>query len=51
MLTLVRSDLGLAFVPEPMARGNLHRKRILQMNLQEAIPSRSVAWSTTPAAR
>ena len=34
MLTLVRSDLGLAFVPEPMARGNLHRKRILQMNLQ-----------------
>lgn len=29
MLTLVRSDLGLAFVPEPMARGNLHRKRIL----------------------
>ena len=35
MLTLVRSDLGLAFVPEPMARGNLHRKRILQMNLQE----------------
>lgn len=48
MLTLVRSDLGLAFVPEPMARGNLHRKRILQMNLQEAIPSRSVCLVYDP---
>lgn len=47
-LTLVRSDLGLAFVPEPMARGNLHRKRILQMNLQEAIPSRSVCLVYDP---
>ena len=42
MLTLVRSELGLAFVPEPMARGNLHRKRIVQLHLQEAIPPRSV---------
>ena len=48
MLTLVRSDLGLAFVPEPMARGNLHRKRILQMNLQEAIPPRSVCLVYDP---
>ena len=42
MLTLVRSELGLAFVPEPMARGNLHRGRIVQLHLQEAIPPRSV---------
>ena len=40
LLTLVRSELGLAFVPEPMARGNLHRKCIVQ--LQEAIPPRSI---------
>ena len=42
MLTLVRSELGLAFVPEPMARGNLHRGRIVQLTLQEEIPPRSV---------
>ena len=42
MLTLVRSELGLAFVPEPMARGNLARGRIVQLHLQEAIPPRSV---------
>ncbi len=42
MLTLVRSELGLAFMPEPMVRGNLNRGRIVQLNLQEAIPPRSV---------
>ena len=42
MLTLVRSELGLAFVPEPMARGNLARGRIVQLNLRESIPPRSV---------
>ena len=42
MLTLVRSELGLAFVPEPMARGNLSRGRIVQLSLRETIPPRSV---------
>lgn len=42
MLTLVRSELGLAFVPEPMARGNLNRGRIVQLTLQERIPPRTV---------
>ena len=42
MLTLVRSELGLAFVPEPMARGNLARGRIVQLDLREHIPPRSV---------
>ena len=42
MLTLVRSELGLAFVPEPMARGNLTRGRIVQLDLREDIPPRSV---------
>ena len=42
MLTLVRSELGLAFVPEPMARGNLRRGRIVQLQLREQIPPRSV---------
>ena len=42
MLTLVRSELGLAFMPEPMARGSLHRGRIVQLHLQEEIPPRSV---------
>ena len=42
MLTLVRSELGLAFMPEPMVRGNLQRGRIVQLNLRETIPPRSV---------
>ena len=42
MLTLVRSELGLAFMPEPMARGNLQRGRIVQLHLREEIPPRSV---------
>ena len=42
MLTLVKSELGLAFVPEPMAREPLGRGEIVQLHLQELIPSRSV---------
>ena len=42
MLTLVRSELGLAFMPEPMVRGNLQRGRIVQLNLRETIPPRLV---------
>ena len=42
MLTLVKSELGLAFVPEPMAKDPLERGEIVQLHLQEIIPSRSI---------
>ena len=42
MLSLVNSELGLAFVPEPMAREPLQRGEIVQLHLQEIIPSRSI---------
>ena len=42
MLTLVRRELGLAFVPEPMARDLLDRGEIVQLHLQESIPMRSI---------
>ena len=31
MMTLVKSELGLAFVPEPMARSSLQRRSIVQL--------------------
>ena len=42
MLTLVKSELGLAFVPEPMAKEPLERGEIVQLHLQEIIPMRSI---------
>ena len=42
MLTLVKSGLGLAFLPEPMAREPLQRNEVVQIHLQEVIPSRSI---------
>lgn len=42
MLTLVRSELGLAFVPEPMTRNALRSREIVQLTLREEIPARSV---------
>ncbi len=42
MLTLVRSELGLAFVPEPMTRNALKSREIVQLTLREEIPARSV---------
>ena len=38
MLTLVKSELGLAFVPEPMAKELLARGEIVELHLQEIIP-------------
>ena len=43
MMTLVKSELGLAFVPEPMARSSLRRRSIVQLTLREEIPQRSVS--------
>ena len=42
MLTLVKSELGLAFVPEPMAKDLLARGELVQLHLQEIIPTRSI---------
>lgn len=42
MLTLVKSELGIAFVPEPMAREPLARREIVEIHLQEQIPVRSI---------
>ena len=42
MLTLVKSELGLAFLPQPMAGEPLARGEIVQLHLQEIIPQRSV---------
>ena len=42
MLTLVKSELGLAFVPEPMAKELLARGELVELHLQEIIPSRSI---------
>ncbi len=42
MLTLVKSELGLAFVPEPMVKHLLEQGRLVQLHLQEVIPSRSI---------
>ena len=42
MLTLVKSELGLAFVPEPMAKDALERGELVQLHLQEIIPTRSI---------
>ena len=42
MLTLVKSELGLAFLPQPMAEEPLARGEIVELHLQEIIPQRSV---------
>lgn len=42
ILPLVQCELGLAFVPEPMARAALARQDIVQIPLQEQVPSRQV---------
>ena len=42
MLTLVRSELGLAFLPEPMTRAALEDREIVQLTVKEEIPSRSI---------
>ena len=42
MLTLVKSELGLAFVPESMAAEPLARGEIVQLHLREIIPQRSL---------
>ena len=42
MLTLVKSELGIAFLPQSMAQDALARGEIVQLHLQEIIPQRSI---------
>ena len=39
---MVKSDLGLAFVPEPMTRESLKKEEIVTIQLQEEIPIREI---------
>lgn len=42
ILPLVKSELGLAFIPEPMAREAVSRREIVEIKLRENIPQRQV---------
>ena len=42
ILPLVKSELGLAFLPEPMAEDAIRRREIVRIDLQETIPKRNV---------
>ena len=42
ILPLVKSELGLAFIPEPMAREAISRREIVEIKLREKIPERKV---------
>lgn len=42
ILSLVKSDLGLAFLPESMAQEALRQHRIVQIRLREQIPERQI---------
>lgn len=42
ILPLVKSDLGLAFLPESMAQEALRQRRIVQIRLREKIPERQI---------
>ena len=51
MLTLVKSELGIAFLPQTMAQDALARGEIVQLHLQEIILSAPSALCTTITAR
>lgn len=42
ILLMVKSELGLAFVPEPMTRELLNKEEIVMIQLQEEIPMREI---------
>ena len=42
ILLMVKSELGLAFVPEPMTRESLNKEEIMTIQLQEEIPMREI---------
>lgn len=42
ILPLVKSELGLAFIPEPMAREAIEKHEIVQISFSETIPKRNI---------
>ncbi len=42
ILPLVKCELGLAFLPEPMAEESIRKREIVQIQLRESIPERNV---------
>lgn len=42
ILSLVKNELGLAFLPEPMAQEAIARKEIVEIALKEEIPPRNI---------
>ena len=42
ILPLVKCELGLAFLPEPMARESIRKREIVQISLKENIPERNI---------
>ena len=42
ILPLVKSELGLAFIPEPMAAEAIQRREIVRISLRENIPNRNI---------
>ena len=48
ILPLVKSELGLAFIPEPLAREALRRREIVQLQLKETVPARYICLVYDP---
>lgn len=42
ILPMVKSELGLAFIPEPMAREAVKKQEIVRISLREEIPKREI---------
>lgn len=42
ILPMVKSELGLAFIPEPMAREAVKNKEVVKLSLEEKLPDRNV---------
>lgn len=48
LLPMVRSEIGLAFIPEPIAFRSIASNEIVQMNLIDEIPERKVCLAYDP---
>lgn len=44
ILPLVKSELGLAFMPKPMAEAAIANREIVEIALEEEIPQRNIVW-------
>jgi DNA-binding transcriptional LysR family regulator len=48
LLPMVKSEIGLAFIPEPIANRSIQTKEIVKMNLIDEIPERKVCLAHDP---